>query len=118
MIAVSSAHAGEQSTALHHPPPRLQLHDTLLSGRALDRVDQPVARHSESEVHLESRAHSEGVCRAPVGLGNGVSSMAFSPLSQDFCGVSREEVGIPKKTTLLTGCTWCGMLSHASLIKA
>src|SRR5215510_10672779 len=31
-----------------------------------------------------------------------VSSIAFSPLSQDFCGVSREEVGVPKKTTLLS----------------
>ena len=53
-----------------HPPPRLQLHDTLLSGRALDRVDQLVARHRELEVHLESRARREGVCRAPVGLGH------------------------------------------------
>jgi hypothetical protein len=57
--------------------------------------------------------------RCVVSLGSSsVSSMAFSPLSQDFCGMSREEVGIPKKTTLLTGCTWCGILSHASLIKA
>src|SRR6516164_7459291 len=70
IIAVASSHAGETSTALQPPPPRLQLHDTLLSGRALYRVDQLVARHSEIEVHLESRARSEGVCRAPIGLGN------------------------------------------------
>jgi hypothetical protein len=32
--------------------------------------------------------------------------------------MSREEVRIPQKTTLLTGWTWWGMLSQASLIKA
>src|SRR5262245_41340431 len=70
ILAISASHAGEKSPALQHPPPRLQLHDTLLSSRALYRVDQLVARHREIEVHLESRARSEGVCRAPVGLGN------------------------------------------------
>src|SRR5215471_4061683 len=70
IIAVASLHAGETSTALQHPPPRLQLHDPLLSGRALYRVDQLVARHSEIEVHLESGTRSEGVCRAPIGLDN------------------------------------------------
>ena len=44
------------------PAPRLQLHDTLLSGRALYRVDQLVARHSEIEFHLESPHW----CQSPV----------------------------------------------------
>src|SRR5438132_2584628 len=47
---------------------------------------------------------SHGCVSPLVRLGSSsVSSIAFSPLSQDFCGMSREEVGIPKKTTVLTG---------------
>jgi len=43
--------------------------------------------------------------------------MACFPLSQDLGGVSREEVGRPHKTTLLTGWTWWGMVSQAPRIK-
>ncbi len=72
--------------------------------------------HVMLTMHTHARRKPE---RFVVSLGSsGVSSIAFSPLSQDFCGVSREEVGIPKKTTVLTGCAWCGILSHESLMKA
>src|SRR5437867_4151870 len=69
-------------------PNLLQLHDTLLSGRALYRVDELVARHSEIEVHLESRTRSEGVCRAPVGLGN-VARWAGRRALGDECVLGR-----------------------------
>jgi len=72
--------------------------------------------HVMLTMHTQARRKPQ---RCVVNLESaGVSSIAFAPLSQDLCGVSREEVGRPKKTTLLTGCTWCGIVSQASLIKA
>src|SRR5262245_6805148 len=45
-----------------HGPPR--------RGRALDRVDQPVAPHSEIEIDVERAAATERVGSATVGLGD------------------------------------------------
>jgi hypothetical protein len=88
----------------------------LISLRELSQI--PLKNCEELSLFLpHMQEKNPQLCNTPewcvVSLGSsGVSSIAFSPLSQDFCGVSREEVGVPKKTTLLTGWTWRGILGY------